>query len=207
MPVEHSSSTSPHEMQDDRLPLYRVAFEGERTAHWALFVPEQIGGHKGTLVHVGVEKEARCGSNRTSGPEDNRKSIRGCNLASNHTGKVEKYALECHNFKMRGSGAESCFPIANAFVTLPQLRRAAEEVFKRKSYNLLTNNCQHFCIDVVTYLHQIYPQSVPRSAVDDVLARAQGLTNISYMLRRTQLHEEGTDEESDRGDRPRFSID
>ncbi|KID78795.1 uncharacterized protein G6M90_00g026540 [Metarhizium brunneum] len=178
-------------MQDDRLPLCRVAFEGERTAHWALFIPEEIGSHEGTLVHIGVEKAASCGSNRTS----------------KSTGKVEKYVLRCHEFRMMGSGAQSCFPIANAYSTESELRRAAEEVFKRKSYNLLTNNCQHFCIDVVTYWHKICPQSVPRSAVEDVLARAQGVTNISYMLRRTQLNKERTKPENDRGDRPRFSID
>ncbi|KAG8410579.1 hypothetical protein J3459_017052 [Metarhizium acridum] len=199
MPALSSTSTS-HAVYHGPLPLYRVAFEGERTAHWLCSFR--------TLLHVPTAFWSTLEYKSKTAAETNPGVIRPPHSPTQSHWQVEKYTLRWHHFPvLRSDGLRSAFPIANAFATQSQLRWAAEEVFNGKWYNALTNNCQHFFIDVVTHLHQKYPQSVPRSAVEDVLARAQGLTNISYVLRRTQLHEEGTDAESDRGDRPRFSID
>ncbi|KAJ4392953.1 hypothetical protein N0V93_002157 [Gnomoniopsis smithogilvyi] len=59
--------------------------------------------------------------------------------------------------------------IPGAEITESQLKEAAEAVFYRKgnTYHMLTNNCQHFCIDVVTWLHYRYLESVSRDAIKD----------------------------------------
>ncbi|EFY91122.1 hypothetical protein MAC_02793 [Metarhizium acridum CQMa 102] len=186
MPALSSTSTS-HAVYHGPLPLYRVAFEGERTAHWLCSFR--------TLLHVPTAFWSTLEYKSKSAAEPIPESFAHpfADPIALASGKVHAQMAP--------------LPPAPKRWLESQLRWAAEEVFNGKWYNALTNNCQHFFIDVVTHLHQKYPQSVPRSAVEDVLARAQGLTNISYVLRRTQLHEEGTDAESDRGDRPRFSID
>jgi hypothetical protein len=79
--------------------------------------------------------------------------------------------------------AQSVFPIAQASVTETQLRNIAKDVFDRKGYSAVTNNCQHFCVDVVEELHNRYPESVPRAAVADINARGTTLTAIKNFAR------------------------
>lgn len=145
----------------DRRVLHRIAFEGEDTAHWALFLPEAAGGITGRLVHVGVLKGR-------SGAKENRQ-------------------LRSDIIDLSNTSAQCAFPIPNAIVSEYQLIRAAQTVFDRKGYRTLTNNCQHFCIDVVTELHQIWPECVPAQALKDVANRGTIFTKTTRFLKMERL--------------------
>jgi hypothetical protein len=176
-----SSSGSSYSLPTGPRQLHRVAFEGEDTAHWALFLPDRDGGARGILVHVGANK--------------------------GKSGRKENHTLRSSPFLITSSTAQSVFPIAHAAVTESQLTRAAEEVFQRKGYRLLTNNCQHFCIDVVTELNRVWPHSVPPEAVIDVASRGTTITNLTRWVRRDRLNDPRAQQaEEHDGSRERISI-
>ncbi|KAG8159871.1 hypothetical protein KVR01_010508 [Diaporthe batatas] len=148
---------------EDRRILHRIAFEGEDTAHWALFLPEAAGGVSGLLVHVGILKGK-------SGAKQNRQ-------------------LRSEIINLSSTSAQCAFPIANTYVSEYQLMRAAQTVFDRKEYRTLTNNCQHFCIDVITELNQIWPECVTAQAVKDVATRGTIFTKTTRFLKMDRLIE------------------
>ncbi|KAF2217599.1 hypothetical protein CERZMDRAFT_119434 [Cercospora zeae-maydis SCOH1-5] len=78
-----------------RRQLFRVAFEGEDTAHWALFLSDGPGLRDGILCHVGVDK--------------------------NRSGKKVGHELRFHPILMNSSSAESVFPNQGAIVAEWQL--------------------------------------------------------------------------------------
>lgn len=147
----------------DRRVLHRIAFEGEDTAHWALFLPEAAGGVSGLLVHVGVLKGR-------SGAKQNRQ-------------------LRDEVINLSNTSAQCAFPIPNTYVSEYQLMRAAQAVFDRKGYRTLTNNCQHFCIDVVTELNQIWPECVSAQAIKDVENRGTIFTKTTRFLKMDRLEQ------------------
>ncbi|KAI8945747.1 hypothetical protein F4801DRAFT_567243 [Xylaria longipes] len=177
-----SSSSSVYSLPSGPRQLHRIAFEGEDTAHWALFLPDTSGSPSGLLVHVGVHKG-------WSGTKTNHK-------------------LRQDRFTVTHSTARTVFPIAHAVVSEYQLLRAAEAVFERKGYRLLTNNCQHFCIDVVTELNRVWPETVPPAAVHEVRSRGTSLTNVVGALRRNRVqHLQADPARHTNQDRRRISID
>ena len=100
------------------------------------------------------------------------------------------------------------FPIAHAVIIEYQLLRTTEAVFERKGYRLLTNNCQHFYIDVVTELNHVWPEAVTPAAVDEVRSSGTSLTAIAGALRRDRLEYPRPEPAryTNQG-RPRISID
>ncbi|KAL2142873.1 hypothetical protein VTI28DRAFT_641 [Corynascus sepedonium] len=137
--------------------LHRVAFSGGSLAHWALFLPDEDGSAEGTLVHVGVETGS-------SG------------VKRNHRVRVKK-------IRVTRSSARSVHVISGARITRTTLEQVAKDIFNRKGYNVATNNCQHFCFDVIAELHLLYPDLVPQSAVDDMRRNGTTITNVTNFLR------------------------
>lgn len=134
--------------------LHRVAFQGEDSAHWAILLPVKTGVPIGVFVHIGVEKDRI-------------------------TLKPIRHELLIHNINISHTAATEAILIPGAEVTEYQLVEAAEAVFYRRnnSYHMLTNNCQHFCIDVVTWLHYHYPNSVSKDAIRD--CEGKGTTAVA----------------------------
>lgn len=56
---------------------------------------------------------------------------------------------------------------------------------------MLTNNCQHFCIDVVTWLHHHYPSSVTKDAIKDWEGRGTKPVAIRKFIYWTRFTKEG----------------
>lgn len=170
-----SSSSSIEPDQDTPRPLYRIAFEGESTAHWALFLPFDGPPHteitaRGTLVHIGVQKApGKSGTERGS--------------------HVERRALRIHKFNQSTSSKQRLDPIRVTAqgpivqITERQLRKAATAVFDRPDYNYhaLSNNCQHFCIHTVMELHKDLPRTVPITAVEDLRKKGTKLTTLTRL--------------------------
>lgn len=48
----------------------------------------------------------------------------------------------------------------------------------------ITNNCQHFCSDVVQELHRLHPELVSADAVDDVARQGTVITKVTRFLRK-----------------------
>lgn len=155
------TSSSGYSITTGPQQLHRFVFKGDTTAHWALFLPDRAVSPTGLIVHIGVQK-GRSGAKR------------------NHS-------LIPSHFRVRNSNARTVFPIAHAVVTEYQLLRAAEAVFERKGYRLLTNNCQPFCIEMVTELNRVWSEGVPPAAVHEVLSRGTSFTAIAGALRRDRL--------------------
>lgn len=182
-----SDTDSNYSLPPLRRQLHRVAFEGEDSAHWALFLPTRPAGPTGILCHVGV--------------------------AIDSSGCKTDHQLRWDSFDISKSSAKSYFAIPGAIVTENQLRRTAETVFDRKGYRSLTNNCQHFCIDVLIELNRNWPDSVTAQAVAEVQARGTKFTKMTTFLKRTRVkpHQSGDRPPSissgSQQERPRFSID
>ncbi|PPJ49692.1 hypothetical protein CBER1_02140 [Cercospora berteroae] len=183
------SDTSSIRSLPARRQLFRVAFEGEDTAHWALFPSDRPGLPDGVLCHVGVEK--------------------------NKSGKKVAHELRYHPIKINTSSAGSAFPIHGAVIAEWQLRQAAQTVFERKAYRVVTNNCQHFCIDVLVELNRNWPDMVPAQAIVDVQARGTKFTKMTTFFTRFRFQREQRMLEAQRAQfelrnvqaRPRISID
>lgn len=163
-----SRSTSTEPDQDTARPLYRIAFEGDSTAHWALFLPwdgpPRTGiTDRGLLVHIGAQKApGKSGTERGS--------------------RVVGHELRCHEFNQSTSSKQRLDPIG-VRVTERQLCAAASAVFNKpdNNYHALTNNCQHFCIQTVIELHDRLPQTVPPSAVANLKAKGTKLTALTRL--------------------------
>lgn len=134
-----------------------MAFSGGSLAHWALFIPDEQGGSKGTIVHVGVET----GSSGSKG--NHRVRTKGIEISS--------------------STAQSVHVIEGAYVTTAMVKAAAETVFVAGGYNIVTNNCQHFCYDVVNELNRRYPDHVTETAVRDVWQHGTVISNGTQFVR------------------------
>lgn len=169
MPQEsRSRSVSTEPDQDTPRPLYRIAFDGESTAHWALFLPWAGPPHKamtgrGLLVHIGAQKApGKSGTQRGS--------------------RVERHELRCQEFNQSTSSKKRLDPIG-VQVSERQLKEAATEVFNRPEYNYhaLTNNCQHLCIHTVMELHRQWPVTVPITAVNNLKAKGTKLTTLTRL--------------------------
>ncbi|KAL2130077.1 hypothetical protein VTI74DRAFT_6934 [Chaetomium olivicolor] len=63
------------------------------------------------------------------------------------------------------------------------IQALAEDIFNSRGYNVVTNNCQHFCFDMVAELHRRYPDLIPQEAVGDVAAHGTTITNVTKFLR------------------------
>jgi hypothetical protein len=70
----------------------------------------------------------------------------------------------------------SVHAIHGAYVTRTMLEYVTQHVFDRKGYNVITNNSQHFCLDVVKELNRHYPDFVSVEAVEDVRQRTHTRT-------------------------------
>jgi hypothetical protein len=159
MPDSNSSGSRSTRSGEGASPrgLHRVAFRGGSLSHWALFLPDQDGGNEGTLVHVGVETGS-------SG------------VKRNHRVLVKK-------IRVTRSSAQSVHVIRGAHVTTAMLKAVAQDIFDRKGYNVITNNCQHFCFDVVQELHDLYPDLVTLDAVNDVRQHGTIINNVTNLMR------------------------
>lgn len=138
--------------------IHRVAFNGGNLAHWALFLPDVDGGSDGTLAHIGAE--------------------------TNSSGKKGAHRLRFKKIRVTSSSARSVHAINGAKVTGTMLREVAAEVFAAKGgYNAVTNNCQHFCYDVIAAINAKYPGFVLDSAVADMWAHRNTIVTVTKYLR------------------------
>ncbi|KAK3903476.1 hypothetical protein C8A05DRAFT_14563, partial [Staphylotrichum tortipilum] len=135
-----------------------VAFRGGNLAHWGLFLPDEEGSPEGTLVHIGVNTLA-------SGL-----------VKLNHRLYVKKLVVTRSN-------AQSVHPITGAHVTRDILQQVANSVYQARGYNYVTNNCQHFCLDVVKELHARYADLVLDAAVQDVLQHGTAISAVTNFTR------------------------
>lgn len=109
------------------------------------------------------------------------------------TGKPFGHELGMKRLDMVGTPTSEARVIPGAEVSEDQLRRAAEAVFYRpdNTYHLLTNNCQHFCIDVVTWLHQYYPNAVSQDAITDCEGKGTKPVALRKFIHWTRFTKEG----------------
>lgn len=142
-------------------PLHRIAFQGKNGAHWGLFLPKNVGRADGTLIHIGARSEKL----------------------------LRKRGHEVHYdpFLVTLSSAQSVFLIPQANVSERQMKRACQDVFERKGYNMFTNNCQHFCMDVVLQLNHLFPEAVPKESVLEMEGRGTVLTRNIGIVRKDRL--------------------
>ncbi|PSR88703.1 hypothetical protein BD289DRAFT_431797 [Coniella lustricola] len=147
--------------------LHRIAFQGEDFAHWAMLLPLKTGVPVGLLVHIGVRKDV-------------------CHRPVHHE-------LLMHIADTVSTTASEAVVIPGTNVSESQLRQAAEAVFRRSgnNYHMLTNNCQHFCIDVVIWLHQHYPDSVTKEAIRDCEGRGTKAIAFRKFIFWTRFTSEG----------------
>lgn len=145
--------------RSNRFALRRVGFAGnENTTHWALFIPDWTGGVRGKTCHVSVVR--------------------------NKYKKVVAHLLLLTPTALRETSISSSFQIEGAVVGEWQLWQAAHNVYLSKGYNMVTNNCQHFCVDVVTELHRLFPHCVKAEAIDLVQSRGTIFTRGRDLWRR-----------------------
>lgn len=169
--VSRSSTTSQASSLYSASPahkLHRIAFQGEDSAHWALLLPKKTGAPIGLLVHIGVQKEE-------------------------FTSRPLRHELRFQTIDLVNTTASEALIIPGAEVTESQLREAAETVFNREgnNYHMLTNNCQHFCLDVVTWLHQRYPNSISADAIKDCEAKGTKPIALRKFILWTRFTKEG----------------
>lgn len=147
--------------------LQRVAYQGEDSAHWALVLPFKTGDEAGIFVDIAVRKD------KTLKPVDHVLRIQKLHV-------VDTLVTEAR-------------VITGAVISERQLREAADAVFYREgnSYHMLTNNCQHFCLDVVTWLHQHYPNSVSAAAVKECAGKGTVPIAVRKFIHWTRLTKEG----------------
>lgn len=148
--------------------LHRVAFKGEDFAHWAILLPAKTGAPIGTFVHIGVQKDKR-------------------------TKKPIHHELLIDTIDLTTSTVQESRPILGSNVSEAQLIEAARAVFNRdgNTYHMLTNNCQHFCIDVVTWLHQHYPNAVTKESVKDCEGKGTTAVAVRKFILWTRFTKEG----------------
>ncbi|RAK87957.1 hypothetical protein BO79DRAFT_209361 [Aspergillus costaricaensis CBS 115574] len=179
---QRSSLSSIPMVSTEKMPLQLVAWGPGSLSHWAIFVPYQVGYPNGILYHIGYEA-------KSSG------------FSCTATTRLSK-----HHFQVAKSGPNKSFTIPRAFATFAQVEDAATRVFEDyKRYNLVTRNCQNFALDILLRLHQLYPSSVPASAIQDVRRRGTISTFIASITRRDPV---AYPESGDRPGNPnRYSID
>ncbi|KAK4171548.1 hypothetical protein QBC36DRAFT_339742 [Triangularia setosa] len=139
-----SHASSSVEMDANRpRPLYRVGWGGNTRGHQGLFLPDYDGSPFGTLYHINIQNG---GSSGTLGKHD--------------------YEVKQEGYTMSTSNARSAFQINGAMVTNNMVRRATQYVFDNGgNYNMLFNNCQHFCLESVKYMNHVWPENVGPEAI------------------------------------------
>ncbi|GAT21551.1 DDT domain protein [Aspergillus luchuensis] len=159
------SSISLASIPEDRpLPLHIISWGHGSLSHWAIFLPYQMGGTKGILYHIGYEE---------------RRSFIACTTSSR---------LSKEPFRAPQSRPTRSSTIPGAFATFAQVEDAVNKVYEDyKIYNIFTRNCQLFVLDVFLRLHQLYPTSVPASAIRDIRRRGTISTLLALSIRGTPV--------------------
>jgi hypothetical protein len=142
--------------------LYRIVWGGKK-GHWGLFLPDDDRDlTHGLLVHIGVESDKRLGG-----------SSRG---KEHHTLMFEPIDV--------GHTRGAITRIKGARATTGMLQEAANATFiEGGGYNYVYNNCQHFCLNLIKKLHQLYPTLVTSEAVADAQSNATAATVASNAVK------------------------
>lgn len=136
------SSTTPQKLQ-------LLEFKGKlNQPHWGVFLSEAEGKPIGLLIHVDPENKSQSGT-----VEDALKPMRS------HITIIPQYPLV-------KSSVQQVKTVPGAMITARQLEDASNVVFRRKPYNMITNNCQHFVANVIVELNNRHPQAVTQRALD-----------------------------------------
>lgn len=69
------------------------------------------------------------------------------------------------------------FSTNDTLVNELQVRESSKRVYTRKGFEIFGSKDQMFCVDVVKELHRMAPESVPASAVEDVMKPAKEMSN------------------------------
>ncbi|KAK0744648.1 hypothetical protein B0T21DRAFT_358117 [Apiosordaria backusii] len=111
--------------------------------HQGLFLPDYEGSPFGTLYHINIQNGGLSGTLGKHG-----------------------YEVKAEGYTMSTSNAKSAFIINGAMVTNNMVRRATQHVFDNGgNYNMLFNNCQHFCLESIIYMNRVWPENVGPEAI------------------------------------------
>ncbi|KAK4676517.1 hypothetical protein QC764_401205 [Podospora pseudoanserina] len=129
-----------------RRQLHRVGWGSNTTGHQGLFLPDEDGSPQGRLYHISILPGGSSGTKAKT-----------------------NYAVNEEIYVLTNTRARSAFPINGAIVNNQQVRRATEEVFNRSGdYHQLFNNCQHFCLESIIYMNQLWPEDVTAEAISHI---------------------------------------
>lgn len=151
--------------------IHLIQFCGPRGGcdqHWALYVPDQDGSANGKIVHIRVNK------------------------ADRH--RVESCQMHFERFTpTRTRTPFRAFPIPGATVMATRIKKAGDEIYNAffsgsmsrpdsQQYNMIINNCQHFCYLVLRNLNWNRPMEISKEAINYVESESTPLLGIGNLV-------------------------
>lgn len=145
------------QQQAGGLPILYIASFGGPTPHWGFVHLDRPGGNSGLLIHVGAQKPGRVAA-----------------VAGRH-----EMLLDTRQWNdIKHSSIQEMIPVTGADINRRDVIRVLTAVHAgMDDYQLLSNNCQHFCIAGVKALN-VEPQ-----VVANIRNRTSLITKVTLALR------------------------